>query len=99
MNGQTPHGIPTTARGVNKDQYGNKFGKKQAEAVFKFSETHWSSDVRTTLKTLLKVDIGQKAFLKFLKAEYGKVQLESYLDFQVRRRSDSHVDYDHHLSY
>lgn len=87
MSGAIPSGIPTTARGENKDQYGNKFGKKHVEAMFKFSETHWSSDIRTTLKTLLKIDIGQKAFLKFLKAEYGKVQLEGYLEFQVREIS------------
>lgn len=87
MSGTLPAGIPTTARGENKDQYGNKFGKKHVEAMFKFSETHWSSDIRTTLKTLLKIDIGQKAFLKFLKAEYGKVQLEGYLEFQVSKRS------------
>jgi hypothetical protein len=87
MSGTLPAGIPTTARGENKDQYGNKFGKKHVEAMFKFSETHWSSDIRTTLKTLLKIDIGQKAFLKFLKAEYGKVQLEGYLEFQVSDRS------------
>lgn len=90
MSGSLPAGIPTTARGENKDQYGNKFGKKHGEAMFKFSETHWSSDIRTTLKTLLKIDIGQKAFLKFLKAEYGKVQLEGYLEFQVSERSRIH---------
>ena len=84
MSGNIPPGIPTTARGENRDQYGNKFGKKHNEAIFKFSESHWSSDVRTTLKTLLKIEIGQKAFLKFLKAEYGKVQLDSYIEFQVR---------------
>ena len=67
----------------NKDQYGNKIGRKHAEAVLKFAETRWLIDAKTTLETLLKIEIGQKAFVKFLKAEYVKADIDCYLEFQV----------------
>ena len=67
----------------SKDRFGNKIGKRHHEALFKFTKNKWSADARTTLKTLLNIDIGQRSFSKFLKTEYGKVDLESYMDFQV----------------
>ena len=71
-----------------EDQYGNKIGKKHRDAIFKFSDSHWMTDARTTLKTLLSLEIGQKAFVKFLKTEYGKIDIDTYLEFQKLENMD-----------
>ena len=83
--------MPLTMGIESKDQYGNKIGKIHDEAVFKFTGSKWSVDARTTLRTLLKIEIGRKAFLKFLSIEYAKVELDCYLEFQVQYTLLSHT--------
>ena len=73
----------------SKDRYGNKVGKKHHEAVYRFTKNKWSADARTTLKTLLNIDIGRRSFAKFLKTEYGNVDLQSYMDFQVHESMEN----------
>ena len=80
---------PIQLSDVGKDRYGNKIGKKHHEAVYKFTKNKWSADARTTLKTLLNIDIGQRSFAKFLKTEYGNVDLQSYMDFQVHKQEEN----------
>lgn len=65
-----PSGIPTTAKGKNKNHYGKKFGKKHADAMFEFTKTLWLQDATTSLRNLLQVEAAQVGFMKFLKVVY-----------------------------
>ena len=82
-------GVPTTKKGKNKDQYGRKFGKKHNEAMFEFTKTLWLTDATASLKSILEIEAAQKAFMAFLKTEYGEAQLEFFLEAQKLEKMDA----------
>ena len=59
--------ISRVLRGKNKNQYGKKFGKKHADAMFEFTKTLWLQDATTSLRNLLQVEAAQVGLMKFLK--------------------------------
>jgi PAS domain S-box-containing protein len=50
--------------------------------MFEFTKTLWLSDACQSLKSILVIEDAQKAFMAFLKTEYGEAQLEFYIEAQ-----------------
>ncbi len=78
-----PSGIPTTAKGKNKNHYGKKFGKKHADAMFEFTKTLWLQDATTSLRNLLQVEAAQVGFMKFLKVYLYILIVDSHCDINI----------------
>ena len=77
-----------TKKGKGKDQYGRAFGKKQKAAMLEFTKNLWLQDATASLRNILQIEAGQKAFMEFLKLEYGEAQLEFFLEAQKLDRMD-----------
>ena len=77
-----------TKKGKGKDQYGRAFGKKQKAAMLEFTKNLWLQDATASLRNILQIEAGQRAFMEFLKLEYGEAQLEFFLEAQKLDRMD-----------
>ncbi len=71
-----------TGRGKNKDQYGRKFGKVQKNAMLEFTKSLWIQNAESSIRNIMKYEVGQQCFLEFLKTEYNEDGLLFVIDSQ-----------------
>jgi hypothetical protein len=57
--------------------------------MFEFTNTLWLSDATSSLKNILDISTASKAFMDFLKTEYGEAQLEFFLEVQKLEAMDA----------